>query len=297
MRNIPLILGSLLFVVFLVFALGGRYLPYVDSELKEELLRNDETGLSIPPYPPSEKNLLGSDNKGRDLLSLLVIGTRETLIVIFLVAGLRYLIALPLGAAAANYKFFRWVLDSWNYLLSFIPPIFLVALFIGIPFIFFSEHIFFWFVFILAIIEVGRVAEMVRSQMAHLSTQEFIEAALTSGTSRYNMFLRHYFPHLRPQVLTSFATDLGRVLFLMAQLAVIQIFVSRKFVSTIGGSYENVSTSISYPVLMQTILRDIWVHTWVPYFTVLFISLMIITFFLLAEGMKRYFKKKYRMIS
>ena len=296
MRNIPLLLGTLLLVVFLFFALGGSYLPFVDSELTEELLRNDETGLSIPPYPPSDKNLLGSDNKGRDLLSLLVIGTRETMIVIFLVAGLRYLMALPLGAAAANFKFFRWILDSWNYLLSFIPPIFLVALFVGIPFVFFSEHIFFWFVFILAIIEVGRVAEMVRSQMVHLSNQEFIEAALTSGTNRFKMFWRHYLPHLRPQVLTSFATDLGRVLFLMAQLGVIQIFVSRKFVSTLGGGYENVSTSVSYPVLLQTILRDIWVHTWVPYFTVLFISVMIIMFFLLAEGLKIYFKKKYRMI-
>jgi peptide/nickel transport system permease protein len=297
MRNLPLLLGSLLFLIFLIFAIGGGNLPFVDSELKDEVMRRDESGLSIPPYPPSDKNLLGSDKSGRDLFSLLVIGTRETLILVFLIAGMRYLLALPLGAAAANYKFFRWVLDSWNYLLSFVPPIFLVALTIGIPYIYFSKNIFFWYVFILAMIEVGRVAELVRGNMAHLSTQEFIEAASTAGTNRVNMMKRHYWPHLRPLVLTSFASDLGRSLFLMAQLAVIQIFVSRTFLSTESGSYENISTSLSYPVLLQNILRDIWVHTWIPYFTVLFISMMIITFFLLSEGLKRYFKKKYRMIT
>lgn len=298
MRNIPLVLGTILFVIYFLFAVGGSNLPFVDSELKEEVMRKDASGnLSIPPYPPSEENWLGSDKFGRDLFSLLVIGTRETMILVFLIAGLRYLLALPLGAAAANFKFFRWVLDSWNYLLSFIPPLFLVVLIIGLPFIYFSKNIFFWYVFILAIIEVGRVAEVVRSQMAELSMKEFIESAETSGTNKVNMLRRHYWPHLRPLVLTSFAADLGRVLFLMAQLGVIQIFVSRKFVSTLGGAYENFSTSLSYPVMLQNILRDIWVNTWIPYYTVLFISLMIITFFLLAEGLKKHFKKKYRMIS
>jgi peptide/nickel transport system permease protein len=297
MRNIPLLSGSLLLSIYLIFAIGGSYLPFVDSELKDEVMRRDESGLSIPPYPPSEKNWLGSDKSGRDLLSLLVIGTRETLILVFLIAGLRYLLALPLGAAAANFKFFRWILDSWNYLLSFIPPIFLVALVIGLPFIYFSKNLFFWYVFILAIVEVGRVAEIIRSQMSELSVRDFVEAAVTSGTNKSNMFMRHYWPHLRPLVFTSFAADLGRVLFLMAQLGVIQIFVYREFVSTLGGAYENISASLSYPVMLQNILRDIWVHTWIPYFTVLFIAVLIITFFLLSEGLKRYFKKKYRMIA
>jgi peptide/nickel transport system permease protein len=298
MRNIPLVLGTFLFIIYSIFAIAGSNLPFIDSELKEEVMRRDNSGmLMIPPYPPSEEHWLGSDKLGRDLLSLLVIGTRETMILVFLIAGLRYLLALPLGAAAANFKFFRWILDSWNYLLSFIPPIFLVALFIGIPFIYFSKYLFFWYVLILAVIEVGRVAELIRSQMAELSVKEFVEAAETSGTNKRNMLMRHYWPHLRPLVVTSFATDLGRVLFLMAQLGVIQIFVSRKFVSTLGGAYQNMSTSLSYPVMLQDILRDIWTHPWIPYFTVLFISLLIITFFLLAEGLKRYFKKKYRMLS
>ncbi|MEH7885054.1 ABC transporter permease subunit [Bacillus sp. JJ1609] len=297
MRNIPLLMGTILFTIYLIFAVGGSNLPFVDSELKEEVMRKDAAGhLSIPPYPPSNTNWLGSDKSGRDLFSLLVTGTRETMILVFLIAGLRYLLALPLGAAAANFKIFRWILDSWNYLLSFIPPIFLVALIIGIPFIYFSKSIFFWYVFILAIIEVGRVSELVRSQMAELSVKEFMEAAETSGTNKLNMLRRHYWPHLRPLVLTSFATDLGRVLFLMSQLGVIQIFVSRKFVSTLGGAYANISTSLSYPVMLQDILRDIWVNTWIPYYTVLFISLMIISFFLLAEGLKKHFMHKYRMI-
>jgi peptide/nickel transport system permease protein len=294
MKNLPLLVGSFCFFLLLLFATIGPNLPFVDSELKEEVMRKDETGLHIPPYPPSEKNWLGSDNKGRDMLSLLIIGTKETLIIVFTACIMRYLIAIPLGAGAVYSKTIRWLLSSWNYILSFIPPIFLVALLLGIPFIFFSNHLFFWFLFIVAIVEVGRVADLIRNQIIHLSSNQFIEAAVTSGTSNKMLLIRHYFPHIRPQLIQNFVSDLGRVLFLMAQLAVVQIFISRDFVSQLGGGYQPENTSIAYPGFLQMIMRDMWTHTWIPYSTVLFISFMIVTFFLLSEGIKAHYKKKYR---
>jgi peptide/nickel transport system permease protein len=298
MKNIPLVLGSIFFLILLIFSTAGSYLPFIDSELSEEVLRKDENGgLHIPPFPPSKDNLLGSDNKGRDMLSLLVMGTRETLIIVFAAAGMRYLLAVPLGAAAVYSKVALRILNGWNYLLSFIPPIFLVALLLGVPFFYFSDHIFFWFLFIIAIVEVGRVAEMIRSQIVHLSGNQFIEAAITSGTTQAGLLWRHYFPHLRPQLIQNFVSDLARVLFLMAQLAVVQIFISREFVSQLGGGYQAQSTSIAYPGFLQTIMRDMWTHTWIPYSTVLFISFTIITFYLLSEGIKLFYKRKYKMIN
>jgi peptide/nickel transport system permease protein len=294
MKNIPLLVGCFFFFVLLLFATIGPILPFVDNELKEEVMRKDEAGLHIPPYPPSEKNWLGSDNKGRDMLSLLIIGTKETLVIVFATGIIRYLIAIPLGAGAVYSKTLQWLLNGWNYLLSFIPPIFLVALFLGIPFIFFSKHLFFWFLFIVAIVEVGRVADMIRTQILHLSNNQFIEAAVTSGTSNKMLLIRHFFPHLRPQLIQNFVSDLGRVLFLMAQLAVVQIFISRDFVSQLNGGYQPENTSIAYPSFLQMIMRDMWTHTWIPYSTVIFISFMIVTFFLLSEGIKNYYKKKYR---
>jgi peptide/nickel transport system permease protein len=297
MRNIPLVVGCIFFFILLLFATVGPSLPFIDSELKEELMRKDGSGIHIPPYPPGKENWIGSDNQGRDLLSLLVIGTRETLLIVFAAGALRYILAIPLGAGAVFSKVVLRILNGWNYLLSFIPPIFLVALFLGIPFIYFSDLLFFWFLFIIAIVEVGRVAEMIRSQIVHLSGNQFIEAAITSGTTSKGLLKRHYFPHLRPQLIQNFVSDLARVLFLMAQLAVVQIFISRDFISQLGGGYLANNTSIAYPGFLQTIMRDMWTHSWIPYSTVLFISFMIITFYLLSEGIKIWYKKKYRFLS
>lgn len=297
MRNIPLVIGCIFFFILLLFATVGPSLPFIDSELKEEFMRKDDSGIHIPPYPPSRENWIGSDNKGRDLLSLLVIGTKETLLIVFAAGALRYILAIPLGAGAVFSKVLQRILNGWNYLLSFIPPIFLVALLLGIPFIYFSEHLFFWFLFVIAIVEVGRVSEMIRSQIVHLSGNQFIEAAITSGTTSKGLLWRHYFPHLRPQLIQNFVSDLARVLFLMAQLAVVQIFISRDFVSQLGGGYLANNTSIAYPGFLQTIIRDMWTHAWIPYSTVMFISFMIITFYLLSEGIKIWYKKKYRFLT
>ncbi|MHC0038420.1 ABC transporter permease [Pseudoneobacillus sp. C159] len=295
MRNLPLLIGGCFFFILLVFATVGPYLPFIDNQLQEVLIKQDESGrFRIPPYAPSQDNLLGTDYNGRDMLSLLVIGTRETLMIVFAAGIMRYLIAIPLGAAAVYFKFVRWLLNGWNYLLSFIPPIFLVALFIGIPFFYFSDHLFFWFLFIIAIVEVGRVAEIFRNQIVYLSGNEFIQAAVTTGTTRFGLMWRHYLPHLRPQIIQQFVMDLGRVLFLMAQLAVVEIFISSEFVSQLGGGYKPLNTSLAYPGFLQSIMRDMWMKPWIPYSTVLFISFMIITFLMLSEGIKNYYKKKHR---
>jgi peptide/nickel transport system permease protein len=296
-RNLPLVIGGCFFVILFIFATVGTQLPFVDSELNEVVLKKDEKGrFGLPPYAPSGENLLGTDYFGRDLLSLLIIGTRETLLIVFAAGIMRYLIAIPLGAGAVYFKFIRWTLNGWNYLLSFIPPIFLVALFIGIPFFYFSSHLFFWFLFIIAVVEVGRVAEIIRNQIVYLSGNEFIQAAVTTGTTKFGLMRRHYLPHLRPQIIQQFVMDLGRVLFLMAQLAVVEIFISSDFVSQLGGGYKPINTSLAYPGFLQSIMRDMWTKTWIPYSTVLFISFMIITFFLLSEGIKNYYKKKHRAI-
>jgi peptide/nickel transport system permease protein len=296
MKNIPLLLGSFFFLILLLFATVGPLLLFVEDGLEEEVMRRDDTGLHIPAFAPSKENILGSDNNGRDMLSLLIMGTKETLIIVFAAGIMRYLIAIPLGAGAVFSKIALRILNGWNYLLSFIPPIFLVALLLGIPSIFFSKNLFFWFLFVIAIAEVGRVAETTRSQIVHLSGNQFIEAAITSGTTAGGLLKRHYFPHLRPQLIQNFVSDLARVLFLMAQLAVVQIFIGREFKSELSGGYLAHNTSLSYPGFLQTIMRDMWTHTWIPYSTVLFISFMVITFYLLSEGIKNYYKRKYRFL-
>ncbi|MFK9092695.1 ABC transporter permease subunit [Bacillus salipaludis] len=296
MKNIQLVLGVVFLAIFLLFAAFGSHLPFVDQDLKEETMKMTGEGIKIPPYPPSKEHPLGSDRKGRDLISLLVIGTRETLLFVTLVVVIRYSLAVPLGMAATVSKPINALLSGWNYILSFIPPIFLVALLLGIPFIFFSTHRPFWFVVILSSIEVGRLATIVKNDAKYISNQLFVKAAISTGCTMVKLFTRHIFPHLKSQLITSFVNDMARVLFLLSQLAVVQLFLNQKFTSELDGSYSAENISLAYPMYLQLISRDIWSSYWVPLSAVLFISVMIITFLLIADGLKKYFKTKYRLL-
>lgn len=84
------------------------------------------------PFPPSFENPLGTDNDGRDLLSLLIIGTKDTLRYIFLITIIRYLVAIPLAFLAAPKKGLAYmVAGTWNSLFSSIPTIFAAILLRG----------------------------------------------------------------------------------------------------------------------------------------------------------------------
>src|SRR5690606_26474098 len=99
--------------------------------------KTDE-GIMIPPFPPMEGYILGSDNNGVDVLSRLVIGAKETFLIVLTIVIIRYLIAIPLGVFSFYNKFIRYILTGVNQMFSFMPPIFFIALFIGIPVIVFS---------------------------------------------------------------------------------------------------------------------------------------------------------------
>lgn len=293
LKNIQLVVGSCFLFIILVCALFGSHLPLIDESLSEETMRMTDDKILIPPYPPSFSNPLGSDTKGRDMLSLLVLGTRETILMVLAVVVLRYLIAIPLGLAANYSRVISSFLSGWNQMLSFIPPIFLVALFLGIPVIYYSANLPIWFIIILAGIELGRLATLIKESVKHLSNELFIQSAITVGTKPLQLFMKHLFPHLRIQLITNFVNDLARVLFLLSQLAVIEMFVNRKFTSQEDGSYVSENISISYPMFLQDVTRNIWSNHWIPLYTILFISFMIITFLLLGDGLKKHYLRKY----
>jgi peptide/nickel transport system permease protein len=79
--NLPLVIGALivaaLFSIVLFGPLWAPENPYLVGT-RGLLLVDGE--LTSPPWPPSEEQPLGSDQWGRDILSLLLYGTRNTLV-------------------------------------------------------------------------------------------------------------------------------------------------------------------------------------------------------------------------
>lgn len=56
--------------------------------------------LTLPPYKPSSKNWLGSDKRGVDNLSKLVVTAKDTILLVLAITAVRYAIGVPLGLIA-----------------------------------------------------------------------------------------------------------------------------------------------------------------------------------------------------
>jgi len=137
-RNWTLILGSSFFILLVLITLVGPYLPFIDNVLESKRIIFTDSGVLTAPYEPSSDFLLGSDKEGRDLLSIIVVGARETLGLILAVAVLRYVIAILLAVLSVNKKGpFHWILQGWNQIFSALPVIFSAIILLSLPIIFF----------------------------------------------------------------------------------------------------------------------------------------------------------------
>ena len=91
----PLILGAVLSATFIAMALLSLvWTPY------------DHTVLNIPEklQPPGGAHLLGTDQLGRDILSMVMVGTRTSIAVALVALAIGVSIGVPLGLAAAARK-------------------------------------------------------------------------------------------------------------------------------------------------------------------------------------------------
>lgn len=293
MQNKPLLFGIVGLVVLAVIAIFGPYLPFVDSSLEETKYMRIDGKLTGPPYQPSKDFLMGSDPKGRDLLSLIVLGARETLIFIILIAIVRYLIAIPLAILGfKGSSWFSWIIVKWNQVLTNLPTLLLAIFLLYIPFFIFSESRVMWVLLILGAIEAGRVSYIIQEQLQGLSSSRMIESGVAVGHSSWGLLKRYYLPHLLPQLSVQFMLDIGKIMLLLGQLGFLSIFIAQKFIEYDIGIGMIVNESVAWPQLLADTRNYIRNNVWLPFWPSFAIALTVFTFNLLGEGLRQYFDHK-----
>ncbi|WP_226086489.1 ABC transporter permease [Mesobacillus sp. S13] len=299
MKNPKLLIGTIFMIALFFFGIFGPYLPFVDKDLSMVGSRVIDGDIKLPPFPPSIENLFGTDRKGIDLLSRIILGTREVLIVLFSVVLLRYLVAIPLGVFSLYSRGVKWVQDFLNKFLSFVPPVFMVILIVNMPILVYSEHRYYIVIGIIALLEAGRAAEKIHLQVQSISQKPYIEAAITTGSGPVTLFKRYYVPALIPELIVSVFLELGRTMFLIGQLGIVKIYLSHKLQvieaqTSIVVEVQN--TSNAWPLLFSDILQDIFVYPWIPFVACVIITIVILGFFTLADGLRKHFQKGYEYL-
>ncbi|WP_438432277.1 ABC transporter permease subunit [Gorillibacterium sp. sgz500922] len=296
-RNLPLAVGLAMLAVLLLAMFLGPELPFVDKKLTPVPHRWTEAHkLILPKYKPSAANPLGSDKSGVDNLSMLVVGTRDTVALIAAIAALRYLIGVPLGLLARKGTgFASAAVQVLNRMFAFLPTVFSAALLLSAPFLLFSDHRLFWVLCLLALLEAGRVADTVSVRARELAKEPYFEAGHALGLSRRRLIRRYYLPGLVPDLLIGFCQDLGKVMLLLGQLGVLSIFLTQRWVEVDYLTKVFVDTSVNWIGLLASHRADIFSgrfsFVFYPAFAILFV---VFTFNLIGEGLRVRYLSKWR---
>ena len=152
----------------------------------------DPFALSFRPFqPPSRQHIMGTDNLGRDIFSRVLWGTRASLLVGVLSAGLSAAIGILVGAIAGYFR--GWLDDLLSRTIDVflvMPIFFLLILIVSL----FGSHIFF-VILAIGMVTWPRNARLMRAQALSLRSRAYVTAAIGSGASQLRVLFLHVVPN------------------------------------------------------------------------------------------------------
>jgi peptide/nickel transport system permease protein len=199
------LVGTVVFCFFLFLAVFGPWIAPYDYEKQDADLRLAAPTLSHP---------FGADQFGRDILSRIIVGTRN----IFLLGGFGTAVAVVIGTAIGLFSGYiggttdEVVMRLLDVLLSF--PSLLLALVLLSTVGPSNLNL----VFVVAILYIPMVARVVRSMVLDLKNKEFVEAARVRGETRSYVLFREILPNALPPLLVEASMRFSYSIFLVASL-------------------------------------------------------------------------------
>jgi peptide/nickel transport system permease protein len=199
------LVGFFIVGFFLLMAVIGPWVApygYSDQVLSERL------------QPPSRQYLLGTDQFGRDVLSRVLVGSRD----VYVIAGSGALLAVLLGLTVGLIAgYFGGIVDEIlmrliDVLLA-IPPLLLAMI---VLFSLGTSRI--NVVLVVGFLYIPMVSRVVRSVVLDLKTRQFVEAAKLRGESSLYIMFREILPSVMPPLAVEASMRFSYAIFLVASL-------------------------------------------------------------------------------
>lgn len=261
-RNRIALVGLLIVLMFTVFAIAAPYLvgPYPTP------LDRDPNVLQAP----SASHLLGTDRSGYDILTILVYGSRISLLVGFSSAAVAMLLGTSFGLVAGYYgrhidQLLARITDFFL-VIPWLPFVIVISLILG-PGLATT-------IVAIAIVSWPTTSRVVRAQVLSLKERLFIERARAIGAGDSHILWRHILPNVMPLV------------FAQAVLTISNSIFTEAFLSFFGLGPQGV---VSWGTMIQdswtsfALLRGMWWYFGPPG---LFITLVVLGFSMLSYGLE-----------
>ncbi len=197
--------GFFIFSALVFMAIFAPWIaPYKPNELSGDVL-----------VPPSLKHPFGTDHLGRDVFSRIVYGTRISLSVGFVAAGISAVVGVIIGVISGYYggvvdEVVSKIIDSF----LMIPIFFLILIIVAI----FGSNLF-YIMLVIGLTIWPSNARVMRAQTLSLKERAFVKIAKSTGESNFRILFFHIIPNGMYPVVANSALQMGGAILTEAALS------------------------------------------------------------------------------
>ncbi len=286
--NVPLLFGGLIVLALFIGVLFGPVLapenPYLQGR---RVLEYRDGAFYSPPFPPSPEYPMGTDELGRDTLSMLLYGTRNTLVAAAFITMARLALGLVMGGLAGwneNMMADRVVMGIVQMLASL--PMLLVAMILilaldvrrGLP------------VFIIALCSIGwgEIAQYIRAEFIRIKQEPYLDSGRIVGLTPLGLAIRHVLPNVLPALIVITLLEMGAALMILGELGFIGIYVGGGISIQVDDFNSRQFFAVPEWGAMMAGSRA-WAHSrpWMVMFPAVAFFVSVTGFNLLGEGLRR----------
>lgn len=258
-KNKAAMTGAIILILLIAVALLTPWIaPY--SYQQQNLL--------LGASPPSAAHWLGTDVLGRDQLTRVMYGSRVSLMVGFIATTVALLIGVLWGATAG---FLGGRVDA--VMMRIVDVIYALpfTIFIILLTVIFGSSMLLLFLAIGAV-EWLTMARIVRGQVLTIKRQEFIEAAVSMGLSRWQIIRRHLIPNV-----------LGPII-VYTTLTIPSVILLESFLSFLGLGIQPPQSS--WGSLISAGVANLEQYPWLLIFPALTLSITLFSLNFLGDGLR-----------
>ncbi|MFK7802980.1 MAG: ABC transporter permease [Anaerolineae bacterium] len=198
--------GLTILVLLILFSLIGPLLYGVDPQYSD---------LTVLNQPPSAEHIFGTDPIGRDMLAMMMAGGRISLAVGLAAMGISITLGTTIGILAGYFPFLDSPLMRITDLFFALPilPLLLVVTLLfrdSLRSLMGPElGIFVMIVTVIGSLSWMSTARVVRGEVLSVKSAEFVTAAVSIGTKRRRILMRHIFPNVLGPVMVASALGIA----------------------------------------------------------------------------------------
>lgn len=301
--NLPLLAGGIILLLLIVIILFPEkftsFNPYVIEGIKTAVQKNGSLSIQGAPFPPSNVNILGTDQLGRDEFSLLIYGTRLTMELGILVVIGRFIIAVPVGIAAGfGNSLCRSIISLFSVLFSAIPALLISIIVLSNNFFsgLFKEESIIAFVIVLTLVGFGKLAFLIRERVENILSQQFITGEKAIGKSNFKIAVGNVLPHLSAELIVLFFMEMSLALSMIMELGFFGVYVGNLRVVSDSTStalqFMKISYEPEWASMLASSISNLGNASWTVLSPAVTFFISILGFNLFGEGLREELQNK-----